>query len=251
MRHHVDDALPHQRRQPHGAARIVGEHQERAAIGDEAAMQRQTVHRGGHAMLADAVMDVAAAELAGADRRQALGERQIGMGQVGRAADGDVAGVVDHAERHFGGLARRNFGGLRDMLGAEFIEAPRDAARDIARQGGFESRAAGRGAEPFLPLRPLGAAALRDAAPRGDNAVGHLERRVRPAQMQARGGDFLIAERRAMRLFGALQIGGALADQRLAGDEGRRIASPAPSQWRRRPLPCRGRRRAGRPSRRL
>jgi hypothetical protein len=33
VRHHVDDALPHQRRQPHRAARIVGEAQERAAVG--------------------------------------------------------------------------------------------------------------------------------------------------------------------------------------------------------------------------
>ena len=60
VRHHVDDALAHQRREPDRRPAIVGEHQEGAAVGDDAAVQRHAVHRRGHAVLADAVVDEAA-----------------------------------------------------------------------------------------------------------------------------------------------------------------------------------------------
>ena len=40
MGHDIDDAQPHQRREPDRRAAIIGEHQEGAAIGDDAAMQR-------------------------------------------------------------------------------------------------------------------------------------------------------------------------------------------------------------------
>ena len=57
---HVDHALVHQRAETDGRARIIREHQESARIRDDAAMQRHAVHRRGHAMLADAVIDIAA-----------------------------------------------------------------------------------------------------------------------------------------------------------------------------------------------
>ena len=64
MRHHEDDADAHQRGEADRRAAIIGEHQEGAAIGNDAAMQRHAVHRRRHAMLADAVMDIAAGEIA-------------------------------------------------------------------------------------------------------------------------------------------------------------------------------------------
>ena len=51
-----------------GAA-VVGEDEERAAVGHEAAVQRQAVHGRGHGVLAHAVVDVVAGEVAGADGR--------------------------------------------------------------------------------------------------------------------------------------------------------------------------------------
>ena len=51
--------------------RIVGEGEERAAIGDEPAVQRDAVHRRRHGMLAHAVMDVAAGEIVRRDRPSA------------------------------------------------------------------------------------------------------------------------------------------------------------------------------------
>ena len=60
MRHHMDDADAHQRRQPDRGTAVVGKGEKRAAIGDKAAMQRDAVHRRRHGVLADAVMDIAA-----------------------------------------------------------------------------------------------------------------------------------------------------------------------------------------------
>ena len=50
----------HQRRQAQRGAQVVGEDQEGAGIGDDAAMQRHAVHGGRHAMLAHAPVDEAA-----------------------------------------------------------------------------------------------------------------------------------------------------------------------------------------------
>ena len=60
VRHDIDDRNAGQRRDAHRRARIVGEDQEGRAGRDEAAMQRDAVHRRRHAVLADAVVDVAA-----------------------------------------------------------------------------------------------------------------------------------------------------------------------------------------------
>ena len=62
VRHHVDDRDAGERRDAHGGAGIVGEDQEGGAGRHAAAMQRDAVHGRRHAVLADAVMDVAAAE---------------------------------------------------------------------------------------------------------------------------------------------------------------------------------------------
>ncbi len=68
MGHDIDDLLTHQRRETHRTARIVGKGQERAAIGNEAAMQGKAVHGGRHAMFADAVMNIAAGKIFAAKR---------------------------------------------------------------------------------------------------------------------------------------------------------------------------------------
>ena len=75
-----DHALLHQRRQPERRAAIVGEHQEGAAVGDDAAMHRHAVHGCDHGVLAHAVADVAAAIVAGSHR---LGRRRCWSGWNG------------------------------------------------------------------------------------------------------------------------------------------------------------------------
>ena len=66
--HHMDDALAHQRGEPDRGPAIIGEHQKRAGIGNDAAVQRHAVHGRRHAVLAHAVMDEAAGIVRGAER---------------------------------------------------------------------------------------------------------------------------------------------------------------------------------------
>ena len=77
----------HQRRHAHGIARVVGEHQERAAVGTEAAVQRHAVHDRGHAELAHAVVDVVAGGIVGRDGLRVLAEGVVRAGEVRRAAE--------------------------------------------------------------------------------------------------------------------------------------------------------------------
>ena len=62
------DADLHQRRHAQRVARVVGEDEEGAAVGDEAAVQRDAVHHRAHAELAHAVEDVVAGDRSGRDR---------------------------------------------------------------------------------------------------------------------------------------------------------------------------------------
>src|SRR3546814_5483761 len=60
MRHHIDRPRILKRGQAYRGAAIVRKHEEGAAIGNDAAVQRHAVHRGCRAELADAVIDIAA-----------------------------------------------------------------------------------------------------------------------------------------------------------------------------------------------
>ena len=95
-----------QRGQAHRAAHVVAEHEEGAARGHEEA-HRHAVHDRAHAVLADAVVELAAAEAVDVDHRRVL-ELQAGvLGEVGAAAHQpghDVEdGVDDRAARLAGG----------------------------------------------------------------------------------------------------------------------------------------------------
>ena len=60
MGQHVDHPLAHDRAKPDRRPHVVGEDEERARVGDQAAVQRHPVSRSRHAVLANAEMDVAA-----------------------------------------------------------------------------------------------------------------------------------------------------------------------------------------------
>ena len=97
VREDVDDALLHQRGHADRVAAVVAEGEEGAAVRDQAAVQRDAVHDRGHAELAHAVVDVAAAPAFGV-RRDApsaskrsggvcAGVGEVRAGQVGAAAE--------------------------------------------------------------------------------------------------------------------------------------------------------------------
>ena len=103
-----------------------------------------------HAVFANAVVDVASLERAGADRPKPGGDGQVGMGEIGRAADRQRRRGVDHAQHHLRRLAGRDLGGLADMFLAE--------VRQPAGQRG-------RQACPTASLRKPFGARTRQAAP--------------------------------------------------------------------------------------
>ena len=202
VRHHMDDPDPHQRGEPDRRAAVVGENQKRAAIGNEAAMQGDAVHRRGHRMLADAVMDIVALEDIGPHRPLALGAGEIGMGEVGRAADRS-----GFARSRRSPVARPCRVAMVGPFGDEPV-CELSMQRRIAgsfRFSAMERRESRRRlrtpctARSSYAERP--APACADLAPLPEDVVRNLEWLMRPVQRVARVGDFLGAERRAVRLF--------------------------------------------------
>ncbi len=168
--HDEDDPVAHQRGEADRRPAIVGEDEERAAIGDEPAVERHAVHRRRHAVLAHAPADVAPGEVG---RRDVLHVLRLGVvrpGQVGRTADRLRHRRVDHVERHLGRLARRDLrpvgGKLPLVVGDDPVEARAAARRGCAaRTRRASRRRPRRGASPtpcatWLALRP----AIRQAS---------------------------------------------------------------------------------------
>ena len=83
---HEDGADAHQRRHAQRAAAIVRESEERAAIGDDSAVQRHAIHDRRHDEFAHAVMQIVAVRVA-ADRLRTRPQRQVGAREISRAAD--------------------------------------------------------------------------------------------------------------------------------------------------------------------
>ena len=84
---HINDAQSHQRRQPDRRPDVVGKDKESTAVGNHAAVQRQTVHNRAHRMFANAVHDVVAVIVAADNGFHSLHESQVGSGQIRRTAD--------------------------------------------------------------------------------------------------------------------------------------------------------------------
>jgi hypothetical protein len=182
MRQHVDHALLHQRRQPHAAARIIGKHQEGAAIGNEAAMQRQPVHHRRHGVFADAVMDVPALEPFPGGCSRSGGLRQVGTGQVGRSADRQRGRTIDHLERHLRGLRVATLVAFCLMLlaeGRQLAEHVAGRAPDNAVKG-FR-RCAAAACRSCHCLRAV-LAAFGHRLPGGFDVGGNGERLIGPAE---------------------------------------------------------------------
>ena len=83
----INDPNTHQSCQTHGRTHIIGENEERAAIGNYAAVQRHAVHYRAHRMFANAVHDVVAVIVAADNGFHSLHESQVGSGQIRRTAD--------------------------------------------------------------------------------------------------------------------------------------------------------------------
>ena len=222
VREDIHDLLPHERREADRGPAVIREHEERAAVRNETAIERHAVHGRGHAVLADAVVEVAPREVALHDRLLALGLRVVRAGEVGRAADQRGLCRDERLEGPLRPYARRPLGSL---CGCGFTEV---------RHGGIDGfRARGRRIlEGFalarvkllptlLPSLAHRATTRACRAPRIQHVRRHLERRTLPAELLARAGNFFGTERRAVRRGRARLLRRAIADHGLAGDEPR------------------------------
>ncbi len=162
VRHHIDDAQLHQRRQPDRRPGVIGEGQEGPAIGNEPAMRGDAVHRRRHA-------DARARRNGGSGRRNRRGAHPsafrpgvVRRGQVGRAAEQLGHRRDQRVEHRARGLARRQ---LR-VLGAEIVAQLGDQRRRnrpaVRPSGGAGTRRACRARR----RRAAASQACRTAAPR-------------------------------------------------------------------------------------
>ena len=145
------------------------------------------------------------------------------MGEVGRAADGQIRRGVDRRRAPFPmPCAWRPWSPCRNAPCGKPRALRTRPSGSVAGDRGFECRALRRCGEPLLPcaraprsrVRRLRARPRRSRPGTSNGACGQ-------PILCAGGGDLGLAQRRAMRLFRALQIGRALADHRPAGDQRR------------------------------
>ena len=90
VREHEDVAQLHQRRHAQRVARVVGEREERAVVGEEAAVQREAVADRGHRELAHAEVDVVAGRVAA--RRPSLPDQLVNTEPVRSAEPPIISG---------------------------------------------------------------------------------------------------------------------------------------------------------------
>ena len=190
-------------------------------------MQGDAVHDRGHAELAHAVADVVRCGTVVMPALAGLGCGEIGAGQIGRAAEQLRHRGHQCFERDLRGLARRDR--CRDGGGAaeQGFDRLRPACRQRAELGARELRGFGRillrvGGEARVPLRFPGAAGGARIPGLAD-VVRNLERRMAPAECDARRRDLGRAECGAVYFLGAGLVRRAPADLRSADDQ-RRLA---------------------------
>jgi hypothetical protein len=214
-----------QRRQPDRAAHVVGELQERRAVGvHDAAVGRHPVDGSAHAVLAHAEEDVAPGALTRVALVVPAGELRLGRLR-------EVGGAADH-RRHVGGEGRHRL--LPGCARGELVLAPVDGAQRVAdaRQrapgpggvplGGAVGILLAPGAEALVPLR-----LQRGAAGRLVEVLAHLvgdeELGVGiPPEPLLGDAHVLLAQRLAVDV-GRSHVGRGVADDRLHPDERRAL----------------------------
>ena len=136
VRPDVDHMQTHQRREAYGGLHIVGEHEERTADGNHAAVQRHAVRNAGHRQLRDARLEEFSGKIA---LLECLGlfEKTVGLvriRKVGRSHDHVVDLLREDAQHRRRCGARSHVGLHLDGLIVDFGEFPRKEIVEFARQ---------------------------------------------------------------------------------------------------------------------
>ena len=171
---------------------------------------------------------MAASEVIGAERGDAFPVREVGAREVSRAAERLGELRADRAQSLLARLAGRDrFSGLLGSfhgLSDRFRVVRGKVTRDAALQFRGEFRIRGSVAVKHLLVIGFELLTRRAGVERVIHVLRNLKRAVLPAERLLRRSDFLVAERSAVHLGGALELRGALADRRLADNEGRLFA---------------------------
>ena len=171
-------------------AAVVGETEEGAGIGDDAAVQRHAVHRRGHAVFAHAVVDVAAGVVGRVEGGHVLGDGVVRAGEVGRAADH----LRHRRDQRLQRRARPGAGGVVGRLGRQLVDVGGERHEGVLGQVAAHQRARTRRG-PDAPSagspRPARARAAAAGAPPG---VGDL---VGDRRTAARSSPWRCAPRRS------------------------------------------------------
>ena len=198
MRQHMNNALAHQRRKPHGGAQVIAKDQEGAAIGNDAAMQRHAIHGRRHAMFAHAPMHETPAEIAGSNRRHALHIGIIGPREVRRTADHFQHGWHQGFQSLLAGNAGCQLWLIGRDLGTQRRKRLIPGFGQAARHGAFKFRALRVLGDALQPGTPRAGATLARTFPQRLDIGRHLKRRRSPAERLLRGSSFSRAQWRAM-----------------------------------------------------
>ena len=187
-------------------------------------MQRDAVQGRGHAEFAHAPVDVAPGRIR-AHRAAARPVGEVGVGEVGRAAEQLGQRARQAADGLLAGLAGGELGGLlvhaaQDGVG-QYREAHRQrAGHAAAKLLGLFREGLGVGVEPgtpFVVLRRAAGARVEGGA----DLAGDLEGQVWPVECAARGGDLAGTEGGAVHIGRARAPGAAMADVGAAADQRR------------------------------
>ncbi len=164
-------------------------------------MQRHAVHRGGHAVFANAVIDITPSGVVRSESPKIRRQRIVRPRQVGRAAHRLRHHRVDRRQRILGRFAGRDlwpFFRDRPLQFADRCDQPfRRIARDDAVK--FLATAGCQFVQPHSPGFVRRRPGRADRAPAFGDIGRHLKRPFGPAINGARRCDFLIAKRRPMR----------------------------------------------------
>ena len=212
---HVDHAQLAQGRQAHRTTHVVGEDQEGAAVGDQAAVViSDAVEDGGHGVLAHTEVQVAllrAAGLIGAGFT--LDVRVVGVGEVGGAADQFGQVGAQRTQADLGVLA----GGQATVFGGVGGQVLVPALGQLTAQhplelGGFGGVLGAVGGQGLVPLGLEAGAAVDGLAELVVGVLGNFEGGVVPTQLLTGQGCFLLAQSSTVHTGGVGLVGGAVAD---------------------------------------
>ncbi len=186
--HHEHRADAHQGGEADRRPAVVGEHQEGAAVGDHPAVQRHAVHRRRHGVLADPVVDVAAAPVVAPEHALGLDLGVVRSRQVGRTAEQFRQRRGDRLQRALRGDPRRDLRRVRGQRRLERLHRVGQRRRQLAGDHPLElgaDRRIGR-LQPSEPVLAVDRATVAERQPGGADRRRDLERR-RAASRAPRG----------------------------------------------------------------